>query len=137
MEEHYKVSVLARDQFVACIFLAGVDRNRCKDAIDKMNNDFLHHGKEYPSDVSSMVTWLLKRRGNASNKKEDDTTDGILTSFCATTAVTKMLNTINTVSNQLTISIHRDLTHAVCCKVHSPVNIIICLILFTLASEKD
>ena len=54
----------ARDQFMACIFLAGVDRDRYKDAIDEMNNDFLRHGKEYPSDVSSMVTWLLKRRGN-------------------------------------------------------------------------
>ena len=41
-----------------------------------MNNDFLRHGKEYPTDVSSMVTWLLKRRGKASSKKEDDTTDG-------------------------------------------------------------
>ena len=50
-----------------------------------MNNDFLRHGKEHPSDVSSMVTWLLKRRGKASNKKEDDTTDGIVTSFAQLT----------------------------------------------------
>ena len=41
----------------------------------------LDTGKEYPVDVSSMVTWLLKRRGKSSNKKEDDTTDGIMTSF--------------------------------------------------------
>ena len=60
----------ARDQFVACLFLAGVDRDRYKDAIDEMNNDFLRHGKEYPTDVSSMVTWLLRRRGKASSKKE-------------------------------------------------------------------
>ena len=89
VEETYTVTVLvdedtinkARNQFVACVFLAGVDRDRCKDAIDEMNNDFLRHGKEYPGDVSAMVTWLLKRRGKSSNKKEDDTTDGIMTSF--------------------------------------------------------
>ena len=89
VDETYTVNELAdedtiykaRNQFVACIFLAGVDRDRYKDAINEMNNDFLRHGKEYPSDVSSMVTWLLKRRGKASNKKEDDNTDGIVTSF--------------------------------------------------------
>ena len=89
VEETYTIPVLAdedeinkaRNQFVACIFLAGVDRSRYKDAIDETNNDYLRHGKEYPQDVSSVVTWLLKRRGNSSNKKEDDTTDGIMTSF--------------------------------------------------------
>ena len=53
--ETYTMAVLAdedaiykaRDQFVACLFLAGVDRDRYKDAIDEMNNDFLRHGKEY------------------------------------------------------------------------------------------
>ena len=60
-------------------FLAGVDRDRYKDAIDELNNDFLRHGKEYPHDVPSMVTWLIKRRGKASSKKEDDTTDGLVT----------------------------------------------------------
>ena len=77
VEETYTISVLAdkdviykaRDQFVACIFLEGVDRDRYRDAIDEMNIDFFRHGKEYPADVSSMVTWLLKRRGNSSNKK--------------------------------------------------------------------
>ena len=91
--ETYTVAVLADkdviykagDQFVACLFLAGVDRDRYKDAIDEMNNDFLRHGKEYPSDVSSMVTWLLKRHGKASSKKEDDTTDGVVTSFAQVT----------------------------------------------------
>ena len=70
-----------RNSWHECLFLAGVDRDRYKDAIDEMNNDFLRHGKEYPTDVSSMVTWLIKRRGKASNKKEDDTTDGVVTSF--------------------------------------------------------
>ena len=87
-EEHevtYTVTVLAdmedirraRDKFVACLFLAGVDRKRYKDAIDEMNNNFLRHGKEFPGDVSSMVTWLLKRRGGTNtNYREDATTDG-------------------------------------------------------------
>ena len=49
VEETYTENVLAdkeaiykaRNEFVACIFLAGVDRHRYKDAIDEMNNDFL------------------------------------------------------------------------------------------------
>ena len=89
VEETYTELVLAdeadiqkaRDEFIACIFLAGVDRKLYKGAIDEMNNDFMRHGKAYPGDVSSMLTWLLKRRGNTSNNKEDDTTDGVLTSF--------------------------------------------------------
>ena len=35
-DEIYK----AREQFVACLFLAGVDRDRYKDAINELNNDF-------------------------------------------------------------------------------------------------
>ena len=89
-EENYNVTVLAdrdvileaRNKFVACLFLAGVDRKKYKDAIDEMNNDFLRHGTEYPGDVSSMVTWLLKRRGgNNTNFREDASSDGVLTSF--------------------------------------------------------
>ncbi len=88
-EETYTVVVLAdkeeieraRDKFVACLFLAGVDRRRYKDAIDEMNNDFLRHGTEFPGDVSSMVTWLLKRRGGTNTDyREDAATDGV-TSF--------------------------------------------------------
>ena len=72
---------IARDKFVACLFLAGVDRKRYKDAIDEMNNDYLRHGKEYPASVQAMVVWLTKRRGgDKSQAKEDDATDGV-TSF--------------------------------------------------------
>ena len=57
--ETYKETVLAsedeihvaRDRFVTCLFLTGVDRKRYKDTIDEMNNDYLRHGKEYPSSV--------------------------------------------------------------------------------------
>ena len=52
-------------------FLAGVDRDRYKDAIDELNNDFLRHGKEYPADVSSMVTWLLKQEAWQSKQQEE------------------------------------------------------------------
>ena len=47
---------VARDRFLACIFLAGVDRERYRDTIDELNNDFMGHGKEYPQDVQSMLT---------------------------------------------------------------------------------
>ena len=67
-DETYEETVLAseseihaaRNRFVACLFLAGVDRKRYKDAVDEMNNDFLRHGKEYPSTVQAMVVWLTK-----------------------------------------------------------------------------
>ena len=65
---------------MACLFLAGVDRKRYKDAINEMNNDYLRHGKEYPSTVQAMVVWLSKRRGGATKSKLDDATDGV-TSF--------------------------------------------------------
>ena len=65
-DETYEDTVLAseseihtaRNRFVACLFLAGMDRKRYKDAIDEMNNDYLRHGKEYPSTVQAMVVWL-------------------------------------------------------------------------------
>ena len=87
-DETYQETVLAseseiheaRNKFVACLFLAGVDRKRYKEAIDEMNNDYLRHGKEYPSSVQAMVVWLSKRRGGTSKAKEDDATDGV-TSF--------------------------------------------------------
>ena len=89
IEETYTEKVLAddeeiktaRNKFLACIFLAGVDRSRYKDAIDELSDDYIRHGKAYPADVQSMLTWLMKRRGNGgSSKKEDDAADGV-TSF--------------------------------------------------------
>ena len=56
-----------------------------------MNNDFLRHGKECPAgDVSSMVTWLLKRHGgNNTNYREDAATDGV-TSFAQVRSKSRM-----------------------------------------------
>ena len=87
-DETYEETVLAseseildaRNKFIACLFLAGVDRKRYKDAIDEMNNDYLRHGKEYPTTVQAMVVWLTKRRGGTSKSKQDDASDGV-TSF--------------------------------------------------------
>ena len=68
VEETYTEKVIAddeeikaaRDKFLACVFLAGVDRSKYKDALDELNNDYIRHFKPYPSDVQSMMTWLLK-----------------------------------------------------------------------------
>ena len=87
-DETYEETVLAseseihnaRNKFVACLFLAGVDRKRYKEAIDEMNNDYLRHGKEYPTTVQAMVVWLTKCRGGTSKSKLDDASDGV-TSF--------------------------------------------------------
>ena len=84
-DETYEETVLAskseihaaRNRFVACLFLAGVDRKRYKEAIDEMNNDYLRHGKEYPSTVQAMVVWLTKQRGGTSKSKLDDATNGV------------------------------------------------------------
>ena len=49
--------------------------------MDEMNNDYLRHGKEYPSTVQAMVVWLTKRRGGKTSLlKVDDASDGV-TSF--------------------------------------------------------
>ena len=46
-----------------------------------MNNDYLRHGKEYPTSVEAMVVWPTKcRGGGTSQQKMDDATDGV-TSF--------------------------------------------------------
>ena len=47
--------------------------------IDELNNDFKQHGKEYPTDIQSMMTWLMKRRGSGGpSKKEDDNSDDVI-----------------------------------------------------------
>ena len=51
VEETYTEKVLAddeeirtaRNKFLACVFLAGVDRSKYKDTIDELNNDYIRH----------------------------------------------------------------------------------------------
>jgi len=67
----------ARDKFLACVFLAGVDRNRFKAVLDDLNNDFLTGNVSYPEDVPGMLALLSNRRGGgASSKKMDAIKDG-------------------------------------------------------------
>jgi Zinc knuckle len=68
----------ARDKYLACVFLAGVDRMKYKSAIDELNNDFLSGHVNYPDDVTGALALLSNRRGGgASNKKFDAIRDGI------------------------------------------------------------
>lgn len=61
----------ARDKYLACVFLAGVDRQRHKDVIDELNNDFLLGKVNYPSDTSGMLTLLTNRRGNGGTSQQE------------------------------------------------------------------
>ena len=52
----------ARDAYLACVFLAGVDRVRYRDAVNELNNDYVAGNTTYPGDVMSMMTLLSNRR---------------------------------------------------------------------------
>ena len=72
----------ARDKYLACVFLAGVDRERHMNVIDDLNNDFLLGKVTYPSDASAMLTLLTNRRGNGGTSREeqalrDGVTEGV------------------------------------------------------------
>jgi hypothetical protein len=73
----------ARDKFLACLFLACTDRERYKEVIDDLGNDFSLGIINYPEDVSRMVSLLTNRRGlkTARSKQLEDIQDGVLTSF--------------------------------------------------------
>lgn len=76
----------ARDAYLACVYLGGTDRNRHKQAIDSLNNDFLLGRTSYPKNVPAMVTYLTNRRGQGggANKKVEEIQDGVaqaMTSF--------------------------------------------------------
>lgn len=69
----------ARDKYLACVFLAGVDRERHMGVIDDLNNDFLLGKVTYPSDTSAMLTLLSNRRGNGgTSKQEQALRDGVV-----------------------------------------------------------
>ena len=73
----------ARNKYLACVFLAGVDRQRYKKVVDDLNNDFLSGTTNYPADVPGMLQLLSNRRGGGgSSKQVDAIRDGIqATSF--------------------------------------------------------
>ena len=47
-----------RDKFLACIFLAGVDRKKYGKIISKLNNAFLAGMNNYPITIEGTVTML-------------------------------------------------------------------------------
>ena len=68
----------ATNKFLACAFLAGVDRNRYKPVIDELNNDFLLGVTSFPEDVPGMLTLITNYRGaRISNPKTEAMLDGV------------------------------------------------------------
>ena len=61
----------ARDRYLACLFLAGVDRIRYQDVVNDLNNDFILGSVTYPNDTSGMLTLLSNRRGNGGTSKQE------------------------------------------------------------------
>jgi len=61
----------ARDKYLACLFLAGVDRIRYQDVVNDLNNDFILGKVSYPADTSGMLTLLSNRRGNGGTSKQE------------------------------------------------------------------
>jgi hypothetical protein len=72
-----KVQKPARDAFLACLFLAGVDRKRYKSVIDDLSNDFILGKVSYPKDVPGMLNLLVNRRGASGSPKVDAIRDGV------------------------------------------------------------
>ena len=69
-------------KFLACLFLAGVDRERYKKAINDLNNDFVQGTNSYPEDVPGMLALLNNRReGGGKSRVFEDERDGRQTSF--------------------------------------------------------
>jgi hypothetical protein len=73
----------ARGKFLACLFLAGSDRERYKSVVNDLGNDFTLGKPNYPEDVAGMLNLLTNRRGIGGNKSRqvEDLQDGVATSF--------------------------------------------------------
>lgn len=69
---------VAMNKFLACAFLAGLDRVRYKQVIDELNNDFLLGTTSFPEDLSGMLTLISNYRGvRISNPKAEAMLDGV------------------------------------------------------------
>jgi hypothetical protein len=67
-----------RNRLLACVFLAGTDRNRYKQVIDDLNNDHILGHSNYPEDPQAMLTYILNRRGPGTTTRiHDDLQDGV------------------------------------------------------------
>ena len=68
----------AGKRFLACLFLAGVDRDRYKTAINDLNNDFVQGTVSYPDDVPAMLALLSNRREEGKSfQKYHEMRDGV------------------------------------------------------------
>ena len=79
----------AREKFLACMFLASVDRKFYKKLIDNLNNGFLAGTNKYPEDASSMLAYLSNRTGDCNQdyksiNEDDDNSDKDAVSFMQT-----------------------------------------------------
>jgi hypothetical protein len=72
-----------RNKLLACLYLAGSDRNRYKTVVDDLGNEFQMGKTSYPEDVTSMSQLLSNRRGINTNraKQIEEMHDGVLTCF--------------------------------------------------------
>jgi hypothetical protein len=69
----------ARIKFLACVFLAGVERDKFKAVINELNNDFLRGKVSFPEDIPTMLTLLANYRGGkVSNYKVEAMLDGVV-----------------------------------------------------------
>lgn len=69
----------AENAYLACLYLSKVNRNKYKQAIDDLNNDFLLGREVYPKDVQAMMTLLTNRRGGGGRSaRADAMEDGVL-----------------------------------------------------------
>ena len=67
----------ATECFMACLFLAAVDREKYKTAINDLNNDFVQGTMNYPKDVPAMMALLNNRREDSGmNRKLNEVRDG-------------------------------------------------------------
>jgi hypothetical protein len=70
----------AREKFLACLFLGSTDRERYKEVIDDLANDYGLGNTKYPEDVSGMLNLLTNRRGLKTHraKQLEDIQDRVL-----------------------------------------------------------
>jgi hypothetical protein len=82
----------ARGKFLACLFLNGADRERFKQVVNNLNNDFILGKISYPEDAAGMLHLLSNHRGNSGgpSKQLETLQDGVIsTSFTQTGATAK------------------------------------------------
>jgi hypothetical protein len=82
----------ARDKFLACLFLNGADRERFKQVVNNLNNDFILGKISYPEDAAGMLHLLSNHRGNIGgpSKQLEALQDGVIsTSFTQTGSTAK------------------------------------------------